>query len=502
MDNRIRVIQLGKEDFSNIYQIHPNTEWMYEPELSALPPGEVELVIIDRRISKSEKNELFSLVKAGALLILEDVLSHKKIGALSDLSFKKLGDVIKRKDLESFLLNDIPDYFDDQYGEKFNPNMFCISFGFGGEVTWEGHNYISLTGEFGDTFRQIGYWRGNIPIKQSQTLEIWLEYEKDENIELSMDVTLLESGQLSKELEVFNFSQTDLDDVMYVKNEYKDSHLFFSLKAKGEGNLKIKALHDRYSRNGKAFFIPGGKRFVTKSREEIFYYFNPGNLKPPLNVYFSGYKTRESFEGYKVMKNLGSPFLLISEARLEGGAFYLGNEEYESNLINIIKSVMNVLEFGPNQVIMSGIAMGSFGALYYGSFIMPHTILVGKPLVNLGDIAENEHLARPGGFPTSIDVVKKLMRDKQLNSLEELNQCFWKAFEESDFSNTNFAISYMLEDDYDMNAYHDLQEHLHDSGVTIYGKGIHGRHNDATNEIIKWFLNQYKAIIDTEFNAG
>lgn len=499
MGDKIRVIQLGKEDFSHKYQVHPTAEWMYEPDLEELPGEEFELVIIDRPISGKEKDLLFTLTRVGALFVLADVRDLKKESPVDRLFYEKLGNWIKREDIGSFLLNDIPDFFGYQYGEKYKPNMFCVSFGFDGQIAWEGHDYVSLAGEFGDSFRQIGYWRNNIPINHGQTIELWLEYEKDKNVKLSMEITLFESGQLSKSVKTFTFDQSDINQVMYVKNDFNTCHMFVSLKAKGSGNLKIKALHDRHSRNGKAVFIPGGKRCVTKNREEIFYYLNPGNLKPPLNIYFSGYKTMESFEGYNVMKRLGSPFLLISEARLEGGAFYLGDEEYEKTMIGIIEKTMSSLGFDRHQVIMSGLSMGSFGALYYGSFIRPHTILVGKPLINLGDIAQNEHLNRPGGFPTSIDVAKKAMREKNIDTLEQLNQCFWDAFEKTDFSHTNLAISYMIEDDYDMNAYHDLQEHLHDSGVTIYGKGIHGRHNDATSAIVKWFLNQFEALMRTEF---
>ena len=33
-------------------------------------------------------------------------------------------------------------------------------------------------------------------------------------------------------------------------------------------------------------------------------------MKPPLNVYFSGYRTAEGFEGYYMMKRMNAPFYL------------------------------------------------------------------------------------------------------------------------------------------------------------------------------------------------
>lgn len=258
-------------------------------------------------------------------------------------------------------------------------------------------------------------------------------------------------------------------------------------------------MHDRHSRRGKGAFLPGGGRVVTKEREEIFYYFDPGNLEPPLNVYFSGYKTREGFEGYHMLRDMGHPFLLITEARLAGGAFYLGSEEYESTIEKVIRKCMKTLGFFDFDVILSGLSMGSFGALYYGCKIHPHTILVGKPLPSIGDVAENERLIRPGGFPTSLDVLHKMCGSLDKDAVKRLNDRFWNVFDSTDFSRTRFAVAYMIEDDYDKTAYEKLQSHLLNASVKIYGKGLHGRHNDNTPGIVEWFLNQYREMVEKDF---
>ena len=55
-------------------------------------------------------------------------------------------------------------------------------------------------------------------------------------------------------------------------------------------------------------------------------YLEKGEIcKPPLAVYFSGYRTQEGFEGYYMMKALDVLFILITDPRSEGGAFYLGD---------------------------------------------------------------------------------------------------------------------------------------------------------------------------------
>ena len=246
--------------------------------------------------------------------------------------------------------------------------------------------------------------------------------------------------------------------------------------------------------------LPGGERYVTSNREEAFCYFDPGDLKPPLNVYFSGYKTLEGFEGYFMVKALGCPFLLIAEPRLEGGSFYMGSEEYEQIYVDMIRGHMEELGFTPDQVILSGLSMGTFGALYYGCDIRPHAMIVGKPLASIGNVAANEKHLRPGGFPTSLDILRFQCGGSGQESVEELNEKFWKKFEKTDWGNSKFVVAYMIEDDYDSDAYASMLSHLQSDGVQAYGKGIHGRHNDDTTGIINWFLNQYRKILREDFN--
>lgn len=44
-------------------------------------------------------------------------------------------------------------------------------------------------------------------------------------------------------------------------------------------------------------------------------------MKPPLAVYFSGYRTQEGFEGYYMMRGFGCPFILVTDPRSEGEPF-------------------------------------------------------------------------------------------------------------------------------------------------------------------------------------
>lgn len=177
----------------------------------------------------------------------------------------------------------------------------------------------------------------------------------------------------------------------------------------------------------------------------------------------------------------------------------MGSSEYESMFEKAIRSHMEELGFTPDQVILSGLSMGTFGALYYGCDIRPHAMIVGKPLVHIGNVAANEKYLRPSGFPTSLDVLHSQCKDLGEKEIERLNDKFWKKFDKTDWGNSRFAVAYMIEDDYDADAYEELLSHLRSDGVQAYGKGLHGRHNDNTMGIIHWFLSQYKKILREDF---
>lgn len=499
----VRVLQLGREDFSGRMQVADCAEWHYEPDFSKLPEKDFDVAILDRGLSAEEEAYLERFLRAHCLFVT-DAVDLEKEDAARELFVRKVGKILSAEKMAAFVKQDLPYFFPGSYGEKYQPQDLALAQGYQGEVSWIGYEGVALNGEYGETFRQLLFWRGNIPIEAGQTLEFWLEYEKEETLELALELRILRFGYGTEPdmQDVRVFSGEELNRMIYVENQAENrGYLFASLSAKGMGRLTLTALHDRYSRKGNGCFLPGGRRIVTSKREEIFSYFDPGNLKPPLNVYFSGYKTKEGFEGYNMMRKLEHPFLLIAEARLEGGGFYLGEAEYEDAIERVIRKYIKALGFQNSDVILSGLSMGSVGALYYGARIHPDTILVGKPLPSVGDVAANERINRPGGFPTSLDVLHKLCGSLGQDAVQRMNRRFWDVFDRTDWSGTKFAVAYMIEDDYDQTAYEKLQSHLMNADAQIYGKGLHGRHNDNTAGIVNWFVNQYQEIIWKDFDG-
>lgn len=497
--NKISVLQVGNEDLSLQLHIPDYVEWNYVNDLDEATERSYDVCVLNRCVNKEEAYILLKKIRAYTLFLLDDVDVDQWTTWICTSRRARVLDI---QTLQEFIDEDIQLFFTNSYGEKFIPQNLSISQSFKGSVFWDGFSGVELEGDYGNDFYQVAYWRGNIPVFQDQSINFWLEYEKDDSVSIQLKIEQFQSGSVSSIQNRWIFSEEDLKSVVYITNKKMDGSVFVSLLAKGKGKLKIVGLHDRYSRKAYGSFLPGGIRKVTSKREEVFLYFDPGDMKPPLNVYFSGYKTMEGFEGFNMMRKMGAPFLLISESRLEGGAFYLGDEEYENLITTGIQDCLRQLGFNRSQLIMSGLSMGTFGALYYSCRIRPHALLLGKPLASLGDIAVNERISRPGGFPTSLDVLVKNCGNMSEKSIDAMNHRFWDLFDQTDWSQTKFIVSYMLEDDYDMTAYNRLISHIDDVGVEIIGKGIHGRHNDDTYSIVAWFKTQFDETLKLDFKRG
>ncbi len=493
--DKIRILQIGEESWATKYKLPERVKLIFAEEIE-LKKEIYEIVVLERNITEEE----FAAVKKMSMAYCLFVVNSFAIDKLTKKLFEqKMGKVIEATGVQQFIDNEVKKYFPKPYGEKFRPESVGIAQSFKGSVKWIGQYSVTLEGEYGMDFNQIVFWRGNIPIEEGQGIEFWLEYKKDATIEIELDIKQFISGSLSDLSASWSFDEEALKNPVLIEGQNGPGTIFCELKAKGRGRLDVIGLHDRISRWDMGTFMVGGERYVTSDREEIFAYFDPGDMKPPLAVYFSGYKTMEGFEGYYMMKKMGCPFLLIAEQRFQGGGFYMGKTEYEELMISVIEGYLNKLGFYSDQLILSGISMGTIGSMYYGCDLRPHALILGKPLASLGDIAANERLKRPGGFPTSLDLLCYHGGGMDEDAIECLNQRFWNKLRATDFSHTKFIISYMYEDDYDDTAYEKILSELNSFGVQVYGKGLHGRHNDNSAGIGAWFKSQYERVLQDDF---
>ncbi len=494
--DKIRILQLGERDWKEAFRLPGQVQMDHVDFFTEQPEQPYDLVFLDRTPRDEEIGPLHEAVKAYTLFVTERV---KLQGQTEWLCRCKKAQYIADERISDFLLQETRYYYAKPYGEKAGPGDLAVSRDFCGRVGWDGSRRLVLEGEFGEKFCQAAYWRYNSFIAGGQVLDLWLEYQKSPEVGIALSVTQFARG--SREiLGQWRFDEAELEQVVRLESRCGDGWLFFSVEAKGRGSLKLTGLHKRLSRGSHGHFLPGGRRQVSSAGEEAFSYFDPGDLRPPLNVYFSGYKTLEGFEGYYMMRGLGCPFLLLSEPRLTGGNFYLGSGEYESLFAGVIRECMEELGFTEEQVILSGLSMGTFGALYYGCELKPRALILGKPLANIGTVAAHEKRLRPGGFPTSLDVLRYHCGSLEEEAVKRLDARFWDRFDRTDWGNTKFIVSYMLEDDYDAEAYGMLLSHVRSGGAQVYGKGIHGRHNDNTPAIVNWFVSQYQKILREDFS--
>lgn len=521
---KLKILQIGEEPWDADLITPDNIEWLYcngnaiQIFLEKLKSKELEKNNVEY-IGKTSTNEVKLWFNA---VILTSEVSELQLNLLSDcleahtlfydedfqLDFCSENGIFKRKVLRPLPFNGSRKekiiflsrtLFSEQYGAKLKVSDIDLNPDFKGEIIYEGNSSICFSGDFGEDFQPLFSFRYNLS-STDKAIEIWQEYQKLQgDNSIMIEVIQYQKGSLDLILNTKYLSENDLADPYIL--EYDESVGFSSISifARGDGVVRFGALHWRYSRKGLGQFLIGGERYSDSKRQEFIYYFNPGDMKPPLNVYFSGFRGAEGFEVFYMMKRLGAPFLLIGDPRIEGGSFYLGTSEYESELENVLQKYLDYLQFDHCQLILSGLSMGSFGALYYGSTFSPHAIVVGKPFTNLGDMVVNLKLRRPDDFETSMDILQNIIGSQNDEAINQFNQKFWNKFKRSNFEKTQFAISYMKHDDYDRDATPRLIDYFSKTNTLLYASGYAGRHNDNSQSINNWFTSQYKTILSDDF---
>lgn len=500
--NKIYVLYLGEEDWSKTHDIPEHIEFTFCKSIRSFPvelkKRIADVVILDRNIQRDELDTLCFLTRGYCLFVTEHV--DKNESCNTSYFERKMGQYLYSKDIDVFLATEASKFYEPPYGEKYSPNALVVSQFFRGKVSSQGNYNLLLEGDFGEEFSQIAFWRNTLPLFANQVLDLYLEYRKTGNVEICLRVIQFYNGSADMVRQIWEFDEEALKDVVTIGNQDEYGPFFVSILAKGKGSLQIISLHDRHSRQDRGYFIPGGNRLTSPEGEELFSYFEKGDGKPPFAVYFSGYRQQEGFEGYYMMRNLGCPFILFTDPRSEGGAFYVGNEAYESLIVDEIREKMETHGFTKKDLVLSGASMGTYGSLYYGSQLEPHALILAKPLTNMGTVAKNERILRTEGFATSLDVLMKNYGSIDENAIQAFDERLWKHFVQADWSQTKFIVSYLYEDDYDPDGYRNLLTHLKSEGVQVYGKGNHGRHTDNSFAVMEWFKSQYHKVLKEDYH--
>lgn len=519
---KLTILQIGHVNWADTVTIPSHVRWHY------VSPDELEATVVPRLDGltveplEQEKHPLLSMQFNSILItslvseylltpLMDTVEAHavfhdnvsglipmQKRGFFRRKVVKPLGKEGSYQEKVDYLILNL---FSEQYGDRLEVGDIDVIPGFKGKISYNGHVHIQFEGDFGGDFAPLFTYRYNI-MSLSMATEIWQEYIKEGQCDVRLEVSCLRKGSLGTVDKVIVLSEEDMQEPYVLSPDDAIGNYSVTVYAKGEGKLCFGPLHKRFSRMGLGKFILGGETKSDHLRQEFNYYFNPGDMKPPLSVYFAGFRNAEGFEGFYMMKRFKGPFMLFSDPRIDGGYFYLGTESYERQIRQAIQEALDYLGFDNTQLILSGISMGSFGALYNAAHFKPHAVVVSKPFTNIGKTVEGLKLKRPDDFETSADMIRNIIGASDKSAIEAFKQRFWTTFNKAQFTNTTFAISYMIQDDYDDTATQELIDHLAKDDVLVYTKGYEGRHNDKNEAVIKWFVTQLGKIIENDFGRA
>lgn len=507
------VLQLGNRNWQTQYNVPVATKWIYnDPNYFA--------TLLRPKVKKGQRppkqQKYFNLVLITSPVDLTDEewsRLHWKMdpyrvmytpGVTESLSvagqrFLDLNRASLVEDDPQTVINDIDrKYFAAEFGGfRMAPNQLIINPTFTlKNVTYPdpGHLTVHVNS---DHWQQLGSYRQNWYVAPHHQLKVWLEYSQNVNVVIRLRVALDDGSGRHYVINLDGRHEPIIPTPVTDRGQF----LAVAMEVRGVGELTIGYTHGRWTRYGVGHYIPGGQRLVDPSNnEEIAYYFNPGDGKPPLNVYFSGIDIVEQFEGKNMVRRTHAPSICFFDPRLSLGEFYV-SQVLEHKVTQLIKQTLANLNFTNHDLVMMGISAGSYAAVKLGAPLQPRAIIVGKLLGNLGHIAARGRLHRPNDFQGSYDVVTRILnQEANLHNLHDLDESYWAILRESDLTHTKVFVTYMLNDNFDNLAFQQFSNMpaVKASEEFAY-KGYPGRHNDNSYAISSWLKERIRQVMIDDF---
>lgn len=349
-----------------------------------------------------------------------------------------------------------------------------------------------------DHWQQLGSYRETWYIAPQRQMKVWLEFEQNVNVVIRLKV-FAGQGADKKQFIVNLDGQTE--PVIPLPAQNYGQFVNVTLEVRGIGHLTVGYIHGRWTRYGVGHYVPGGQRLVDPdTNEEIPYYFNPGDGRPPLNIYFAGVNLVENFEGKNMMRRMHAPSICFFDPRLSLGEFFVSSD-LEKKIQQLIKQVLDSLNFTNHDLVVTGISEGSYAAVRIGAQLEPHAIIVGKLLANLGHIADRGRLHRPNDFQASYDIATRIINyETNIHNIAQLNESYWDILKECDLSHTKVFVTYMLNDNFDDASFNRFKETPAVKAAEEFAyKGYPGRHNDNSPAISNWFKERLRQVMIEDF---
>lgn len=500
----MKVLQLGNSNWADKYQIPDDIDWEYNdyPSKNKEKQHGYDVVVItaDVQLTSKEWFDLQWLVDPYKVFFTPSL----KNSANKNLrTYLKLQAAMAINQQPQDLIDDlIPKYFTGQSGLRVPVSNLALDTRNVPAYEYVDGQHMGIKVDSPDKWVNIGTYRQGLYLNPNHLIKLWLEYQS-QDVQVRLRIYIQPSGF---DGDVSDCHYIFLDGIREKEIPVKVSPTLriacIGIEAHGKGRLQLGVLHSRWSRAGKGEFLTGGCRILDKEKgEDVAYYFNPGDMRPPLNVYFSGARGLEGFEAYPLFRYTHAPSLLFTDMRLEIGQFYTGSK-IEGKIKEVIREKLSVLNFTNHDLIMNGISMGTYPAMRLGSQLAPYAINVAKPIANLGLVAARGRLQRPGQFTTIFDIDSRLIGSTDLESLRKLDKKFWEEFDRTNLRDTRLFISYMINDDYDNRAIMGLKASpaVKKACQFVY-KGFPGRHSDAP-QIVFWFVNRVNYLTRKVFERG
>ncbi|WP_367342616.1 accessory Sec system protein Asp2 [Limosilactobacillus sp.] len=500
----MRILQLGSTNWADQYQLPKDMDWEFNvfpnPDMQKAKKG-FDAVIIAGPVTWSSKkwNQLLRKVDPYHVIYLPAAMQKlDKAGQL----FIQCSNATEITEDPQTVIDHLPTrLFFGQSGIRFMPSSFQPLMDRIESFQMMDQSHIKMEIDTDGQWVNIGNFRDNIFIDPGKLMSLWLEMESD-GLEARLRVFIQPSGGDGDVKDCYLVSiGSNLDNPpLPISAADYPRYASVSLEVKGSGDFTLGILHSRWSREGYGDFIAGGKRIVNPANhEDIAYFFSNGDLRPPLNVYFSGARSAEGFEAFPLFHNLHAPMLLFTDMRQEAGQFYT-TSYMEEHIKSVIDQCLKQLGFNRSQLVMNGISMGTYPALKLGVQMQVGFINVAKQISNLGYVSRRARLQRPGAFETSYDIDNRLVKQLDDKNLQKLDNDYWELFNKQDLSNTRLFVAYMENDDYDDHAI----KHLRESAAIAKAKqfvyrGFPGRHND-NRQINYWFMRRLQQILRQDFS--
>lgn len=510
----IKILQLGNDDWSKRYKIPADYHWHFNDFPEKNPSSkkvkskkkrkgyDVVLVTNGAKLDTAYWEELTWMVDPYHVIYMPGV--DKTLSKAGD-KFLKCNAAEKMMEDPQVVIDHLEArYFFGQSGARMFPTNIFLNDNKISEYEVLDSCNIRIKVNTHDQWVNIGAYRNSLYIDPKRLIKLWLTY-RQHNVQVRLRVFIQPAGtdgnpDDNKVLTIDSNSEKEL----YLPIEASDQARFacVTIEVKGDGDLTLGLLHSRWGREGRGEFIAGGKRIINmEKREDIAYFFSPGDLKPPLTVYFSGARISAGFEAFPLFRKLKTPTLLFTDVRLSLGEFYTDDDDtMEKKIIEVIEETLKKLGFTKRQLIMNGTSMGSYSSLLYGGKIGAYMINVTKPLANLGYIAQRGRLQRPDDFEAIYDIDNQLVTKFDDEHLHELDERFWKKFDKLDLSNTRLFVGYMNDDDFDNKTIGRLKKSpATKNALQFTYKGFPGRHND-NRTIVLWFIDRLNQILQSDFD--